>query len=69
MFGNVDFSNIEYEDIFIFSLLFTFLLMSLIAIIYYFRSYYLMTAVGITSWSEISDHYKQIKLLKTANWA
>jgi len=44
------------------------LIFGIIAIIYYFRVKNLMTAVDVTKWSEISDHYAQIKFLKLAGW-
>ena len=44
------------------------LLFGIIAVFYYFRSTNLMTAIGITKWSEISNHYGQIKFLKEAGW-
>lgn len=44
------------------------LIFGIIAVIYYFRSANLMTAIGVKKWSEISDHYGQIKFLKEAGW-
>lgn len=40
----------------------------IIAIIYYFRSTNLMNAIEINDWSEITNHYAQIKFLKNAGW-
>lgn len=47
---------------------FSTLVLGIIAIIYYFRSASLMTAIGATKWSEISDHYPQIKFLRISGW-
>ena len=44
------------------------LVFGIIAVIYYFRSLDLMTAIGAKKWSEISDHYGQIRFLKEAGW-
>lgn len=44
------------------------LIFGIIAIVYYFRSAHLMEAIEVTKWSEISDHYGQIKFLKQAGW-
>lgn len=44
------------------------LIFGIIAIIYYFKVHNLMVAIGATKWSEISDHYGQIKYLKNAGW-
>jgi hypothetical protein len=40
----------------------------IIAIIYFNRSYKLMSSIDVKKWSEISDHYAQIKYLKEAKW-
>lgn len=69
MFDNIHAADIEFEDIYLFILQFAFLIIALIAIIYYFRSLYLMSAIGATSWSDISDHYVSIKKLKMASWS
>lgn len=44
------------------------LVFGIIAVIYYFRSSNLMVAIGAKKWSEISDHYGQIRFLKEAGW-
>lgn len=44
------------------------LIFGIIAILYYFRVDNLMVAIGAKKWSEISDHYGQIKFLKDAGW-
>lgn len=44
------------------------LVFGVIAVIYYFRSFNLMTSIGAKKWSEISDHYGQIRFLKDAGW-
>lgn len=44
------------------------LVFGIIAVMYYFRVNNLMVAIGATAWSEISNHYGQIKFLKDAGW-
>lgn len=44
------------------------LIFGIIAVLYYFRSAQLMTAIGIDNWSEITQHYGQIKFLKESGW-
>lgn len=44
------------------------LIFGIIAVFYYFRSSNLMTSIGATKWSEISNHYGQIKFLKDSGW-
>ena len=44
------------------------LIFGIIAILYYFRSAKLMKAIGASHWTDISDHYPQIKYLKEAGW-
>lgn len=44
------------------------LIFGIIAIIYYFRTVNLMSAIDVKEWSEISNHAPQIKFLKEANW-
>lgn len=44
------------------------LVFGIIAVIYYFKCHNLMTAISVTKWSEIADHYAQIRFLKEAGW-
>lgn len=44
------------------------LIFGIIAIVYYFRSANLMDVIEITDWSEITNHYAQIKFLKNTGW-
>lgn len=44
------------------------LIFGIIAIIFLFRVKNLKNALEITKWSEITDHYSQIKFLKLAGW-
>jgi hypothetical protein len=59
---------IEIYDIYIISILISMCIMTVIAIVYQFRSSALLSAIGSSDWKEIESHYKQIKYLKDRDW-